>query len=306
MTNTQFRSPTQRDGDRRDDAMATESTAHTSARSSAPPSLDTHHIEQALDDLATLAGALKQSELRDQWDDTPAVGYELPPGFCLSVIIPVFNERQTIREIVGSVQALPIPVEIIVVDDHSTDGTQKALQQLDGCSDVRVVYKSHNQGKGAALRRGFELATGDVVVVQDADLEYDPRDILRLLQPIIHGEADVVYGSRFLGQPVGSSRIHRWGNGLLTLASNLTTGLRLSDMETCYKVFRRDLLADLPLSQNRYGFEPEITAKIARRGLRVRELPISYHGRTRQQGKKIGVKDAFAALYCIVRYAWFD
>lgn len=250
-------------------------------------------------------------ELCRQLDDEDFVGeanFEFPEGFVLSIVIPVYNEAETILALLSRVRALPVPKQIVLVDDHSTDGTADVLRSIDDLADVHVLLKPQNEGKGAALRSGFRHASGDVVVVQDADLEYDPRDIIPLLRPIIDGNADVVYGSRFLvdGTAVGSSWIHRLGNGLLTKASNLTTGLRLTDMETCYKVFRRELLNTIDIKQNRFGFEPEITAKIARRGWRVEEMPIRYNARRWSDGKKIGFKDLFNALYCIVRYGLKD
>ena len=231
----------------------------------------------------------------------------LPAGFRLSVVVPVYNEEATICEILARVRALPLPKEIIVVDDCSTDGTRDRLAALAPARDLRVVCKPRNEGKGAALRTGFAEATGDIVVVQDADLEYDPRDIPKLLKPILSGEADVVYGSRFLGDELQDrSFLHRFGNGLLTGASNWLTGLRLTDMETCYKAFRRDVLRGIQIQQNRFGFEPEITAKLARLGCRVLEAPITYDARGYTEGKKIGMKDAINALYCVVRYALAD
>jgi glycosyltransferase involved in cell wall biosynthesis len=205
------------------------------------------------------------------------------------------------------VAAVPLPKEIIVVDDASIDGTRQALAQIDHIPDLHIISKPHNEGKGAALRTAFRRASGDVIVVQDADLEYDPRDIVPLVRPIVEGTADVVYGSRFGagGQP-GSSRLHRAGNRLLTWASNLTTGLAITDMETCYKAFRREVLRDFEIRQNRFGFEPEVTAKIARRKHRVAEVPISYAARSYAEGKKIGVADLLNALYCIARYAVCD
>jgi glycosyltransferase involved in cell wall biosynthesis len=233
----------------------------------------------------------------------------VPEGFRLSVVIPVYNEERWIRELVRRVQAVPIPKEIILVDDCSTDGTRALLRQMEG-PDVRVFYQLQNQGKGAALREGFRHATGDVVLVQDADLEYDPAEYPRLLQPILDGRADVVFGSRFIGE---SHRVlyfwHSVANKLLTALSNMFTNLNLTDMETCYKVFRREVLKDIQLKSNRFGFEPEITAKIARRrgkGWRVYEVPISYSGRTYEEGKKIGLRDVFTAFYCIVRFRLFD
>jgi glycosyltransferase involved in cell wall biosynthesis len=235
--------------------------------------------------------------------------YPIPDGFKLSVVIPCYNEERWVRELVRRVQAVDIPKEIVIVDDCSKDRTRDILRELES-DEVRVFYQTHNQGKGAALREGFRHATGDVVLVQDADLEYDPAEYPRLLQPIIEGRADVVYGSRFRGE---SARVlyfwHYIANKMLTTLSNMFTNLNLTDMETCYKVFRREVLADIKLKSNRFGFEPEITAKIARkraRPWRVYEVPISYSGRTYEEGKKIGLKDAFTALYCIIRYRYFD
>ncbi len=231
--------------------------------------------------------------------------FPIPEGFKLSVVIPVYNEAQWIRELVRRVQAAPIPKEIIIVDDYSTDGTRAILRELEGES-VRVFYQARNQGKGAALREGFRHATGSIILVQDADLEYDPAEYPRLIQPILANQADVVYGSRFIGD---SHRVlyfwHAVANTFLTTLSNMFTNLNLTDMETCYKVFRREVLADLRLRSNRFGFEPEITAKIAKRrdpSWRIFEIPISYSGRTYEEGKKIGFRDAVSAFYCIVRY----
>jgi glycosyltransferase involved in cell wall biosynthesis len=237
--------------------------------------------------------------------------YPIPDGFKLSVVIPVYNEERWVREVVRRVQAVPIPKELVIVDDCSTDGTRAILREIEAAApNVRVILQPHNQGKGAALRTGFKHATGDVVLVQDADLEYDPAEYPRLLQPILENRADVVYGSRFRGE---SHRVlyfwHYVANKVLTLLSNMFTNLNLTDMETCYKVFRREVLQDITLRSNRFGFEPEITAKVARRRTppwRVYEVPISYSGRTYEEGKKIGLKDAFNALYCIIRYRYFD
>jgi glycosyltransferase involved in cell wall biosynthesis len=242
--------------------------------------------------------------------------YELPGEFLLSVVIPIYNEAATLRSIVERVKASPIRKEIILVDDASTDDSRKILDQLqlesnsDPDNRLLVLRQEQNQGKGAALRAGFARASGDVVLVQDADLEYNPSDYPRLLQPIVDNEADVVFGSRFLGdQP---HRVlyfrHYVGNKFLTMLSNCFTNLNLTDMETCYKVFtKRALAAVLPsLRENRFGIEPEITAKVARRGLRVFELSISYSGRTYEEGKKISWRDGANALWCILRYGIAD
>ena len=242
--------------------------------------------------------------------------YALPEDFVLSVVMPVYNERNTLPEILDRVRAVPIRKEIVLVDDCSGDGTRDLIQQYaaiqNGDQLNSIVVKLHevNQGKGAAVRTGLAAATGHVVIVQDADLEYDPAEIPRLLQPIVEGRADVVFGSRFLGdQP---HRVlyfwHYLGNKFLTLLSNCFTNLNLTDMETCYKLFTREVAQAIAprLKQNRFGFEPEITARIARRGYRVFELSISYHGRTYEQGKKIGWRDGVKALWCIVRYGLAD
>ena len=228
--------------------------------------------------------------------------YPIPEGFRISVVIPVYNEKQWIRELVRRVQEVPIPKEIILVDDCSTDGTRDTLKELQQ-ECVKVILQPKNQGKGAALRTGFQHATGDVIIVQDADLEYDPAEYPKLIQPILEGKADVVYGSRFIGE---THRVlyfwHMIGNKLLTMASNLFTNLNLTDMETCYKVFRREVLDGMVLKSDRFGFEPEFTAKIAKKNLRIYEIPISYSGRTYEEGKKIGLKDGIQAMFCIIRY----
>ncbi len=231
-----------------------------------------------------------------------------PDTMQISVVIPVYNEVSTIREIVVRVQAVDLDKEIIIVDDGSTDGTRELLQEITLSQDnVRVLYHDRNQGKGAALRTGFEGATGDIVIIQDADLEYDPREYPVLLEPILDGRADVVYGSRFLGGP---HRVlffwHYLGNKFLTLLSNALTNLNLTDMETCYKVFKREILNDIQLKSNRFGFEPEFTAKIAKRGFRIYETSISYSGRTYAEGKKIGWKDGVKAIFAILWFRFFD
>jgi len=223
----------------------------------------------------------------------------------LSVVIPVYNEAATIEEIVGRVRAVGVEKELIIVDDFSTDGTRDVLRRIESeLDDVRAYFHDRNQGKGRALRTGFEHARGDYVIIQDADLEYDPEDYAQLLGPLDSGKADAVFGSRFM-----STQEHRvlyfWhsiGNRVLTLLSNMTTDLNLSDMETCYKVFRRDLIQAIELEEDRFGFEPEITSKLAKARARIYEVGIAYHGRTYEEGKKIGMKDGFRALYCIVKY----
>ena len=223
----------------------------------------------------------------------------------LSIIIPCFNERPTIMQLIEAVRQSPvISKQLVIVDDGSTDGSRELLASLTQSSDLKILFHSQNMGKGAALRTGFAAADGDICIVQDADLEYDPQEFPLVIQPILDGKADVVYGSRFQGgRP---HRVvyfwHRVGNGFLTLMSNIFTDLNLTDMETCYKAFRREVIQSLSIRENRFGFEPEITAKISRRGLRIYEVGISYYGRTYVEGKKIGWRDGVRAIYCILKY----
>ena len=223
----------------------------------------------------------------------------------LSIVIPCYNERATVAALVDAVLASPVAdKEVIIVDDASTDGTRDLLAGPLGEKVDRVILHDSNRGKGAALRTGIAAATGDVVVIQDADLEYDPAEYPLLLDPIARGVADVVYGSRFIG--VGPHRVlyfwHRVGNGVLTLLSNMLTDLNLTDMETCYKAFRREVIQAIDIEEDRFGFEPEVTAKVARMGGRIYEVGISYHGRTYEEGKKIQWRDGVRAIYCILKY----
>ena len=226
----------------------------------------------------------------------------------LSIIIPVYNEVSTIEEIVRQVKAAPVDdKEIILVDDFSTDGTRELLEQKLTNQVDQILYQPRNFGKGYALKTGFQHATGDIVIIQDADLEYDPKEYPNIIRPIVEDKADVVYGSRFMGG--GPHRVvyywHYVGNRLLTLLSNMCTNINLTDMETCYKAFRRELIQSIEIEENRFGFEPEITAKVAKRNVRIYEIGISYYGRTYIEGKKIGWKDGVKAVWCIFKYNLF-
>jgi len=225
---------------------------------------------------------------------------------CLSVVTPIFNEAATVAEVIKTVLAQKPVQQLVIVDDCSTDGTWEKLQPL-AQSEPRIKLVRHeiNQGKGAALRTGFAHATSPIVIIQDADLEYDPAEYFRLLAPILSGKADVVFGSRFLGSPSGHRVLYYWhsvGNKMLTTFSNMVTGLNLTDMETCYKVFRSEVIQKIQIEENRFGFEPEITAKVARLKMRVYEVGVSYYGRTYVEGKKIGWRDGVRALWCILKY----
>lgn len=264
----------------------------------APPTTDTSYLDR-LDDTLTIAEeTLKNADLID----APAKESK-KTALAVSVVIPVYNERDTISEIVDRVRAADVHTEIIIVDDYSLDGTRNVLLELVKQTDVKVLFHGYNRGKGAALRTAFAEATGDVILIQDADLEYSPHDYPLLLKPLELGTANVVYGSRFLANAQQDpSRLHRFGNWLLTAFSNLLTGQQLTDMETCYKVFRRELLEKFELEQDRFGFEPEFTAKLSNIGEKIVEVPVSYNSRDYSEGKKIGVRDAINALWCIVKY----
>jgi len=269
------------------------------------PTVDQNYLQRleaaiASAEAATAVGLTVGNEV----DGSSTDQIEKRSALAVSVVIPVYNERDTIAEIVRRVQAVGVHHEIVIVDDYSLDGTRDVLLELAEQADIRVIMHGYNRGKGAALRTGFAEVEGDVVVVQDADLEYDPQDYPKLLAPIESGQTDVVYGSRFLeNAQQDPSRVHRFGNWLLTSLSNRLTGQRLTDMETCYKVIRRDVLQAIHFEQNRFGFEPEITARLSKLGKKIIEVPITYNYRSYDEGKKIGLRDGLSAIWCILRYA---
>ncbi len=224
----------------------------------------------------------------------------------LSVIMPVYNERETLSEILARVRAVDLPKEIVVVDDGSTDGTREILREEEQKGDLKVLYHRVNMGKGAAVRTGLEHATGDFIIIQDADLEYDPRDYPKLLKPLLEGEAEVVYGSRFMDFGKSMFFLQALGNRIVTMFTNLLYGTALSDMETCYKVFKAEVIKSIPLCSRRFELEPEITAKLLKRGYHIQEVPISYQGREYHQGKKLTWRDGIKALWTLIKYRFVD
>lgn len=268
-------------------------------------------FEEMLERLRDCEGLVEQELAAYRSTESPvadAQSKETERDYVVSIVIPVYNEEATVARVVSRVAALPLNSELVIVDDCSTDGTRAILERVANLPQVQVILKDKNAGKGAALRTGFNSATGDFIIVQDADLEYDPRDIPPIIEPLLRGEADIVYGSRFIGDVVhDKSFIHRLGNWVLTQSSNLFSGLKLTDMETCYKAFTREAIATVEIEQERFGIEPELTAKLARRGFRFKEVPISfYESRGYDEGKKIGIKDLFNAFWCIGRYGFSD
>ncbi len=283
------------------DQLATQEKSQSAANVGLPTSTtDISYLQRLEETLATVEETIKCAEAIET---VPPVIRRKRTALAVSVVIPVYNERDTIAEIVDRIREVGVHTEIIIVDDFSLDGTRSVLLDLAKLPDVRVLFHGYNRGKGAALRTAFAEAKGDVVLIQDADLEYNPRDYPILLRPLESGAANVVYGSRFLSNAKQDpSRLHRLGNWLLTKFSNLITGQQLTDMETCYKVFRRDLLERFNLEQDRFGFEPEFTAKLSQIGEKIVEVPVGFVSRDYSEGKKIGLPDAFNALWCIVKY----
>ncbi|QDU58673.1 glycosyltransferase family 2 protein [Aeoliella mucimassa] len=289
----------------------------TKVRSDLPGSSTDNQQREALTNettkrmLSTLEVAEAGLEALEQHDEAAAREHDAASrrrtALKVSVLIPVYNEEETIRTIVDRVLATGVANEVVIVDDASTDGTRDVLVELGQRSNVQVLLHGYNKGKGAALHTALAHARGDIVLIQDADLEYDPTDYEKLIAPIRSGEADVVYGSRFLeNAEQDPSWLHRFGNAALTWLSNATTGLRLTDMETCYKVFRKAAVRNMVLRETRFGFEPELTAKLARRKCRFLEVPIAYKSRGYDEGKKIHVRDGLRAIYCILRYWLLD
>lgn len=280
---------------------ATNHTSKTLTQPPLAPTVDETYLKRLE---ATVAEAESAVAAGVEIGNEPTTADDKQTALAVSVVIPVYNERDTIAEIVRRVQAVGVHQEIVIVDDYSMDGTREVLLELAEQSDIRVLMHGYNRGKGAALRTAFAEVEGDIVVIQDADLEYNPQDYPKLLAPIEQGQTDVVYGSRFLENAhQDPSSVHRFGNWLLTALSNTLTGQRLTDMETCYKVFRREVIQAINFQQNRFGFEPEITAKLSRMGKRIVEVPISYECRGYDEGKKIGIRDGLNAIWCILKYA---
>lgn len=278
----------------------TETLASPSSTSLPVRSPNFDSCESAIDIIAQVERQLDQLEQLVARPKAPFL-----PEYLVSIVIPVYNEEKTILPVVEAVLRLPLNVEVVIVDDGSRDGTRHRLSAIAGLEGVRVIYHAKNQGKGAALRTGLAATEGDFVVIQDADLEYDPSEIVPLLLPLANGAADVVYGSRFIaGRPSGCSRLQYWGNRFLTGLSNQTLGLQLTDMETCYKAMTRWTVDSLQLKENRFGFEPEVTARLAHMGARIKEMPVTYRPRSWKQGKKIGFGDLASALRSIFKYSW--
>jgi len=271
--------------------------------------IDDHPLDLAPYEFRLAAAENLLEEARSEDETTSGVDYPLPHDFRLSVIVPVYNEEATVAAVIGRLMRLPFRTEIAIVDDGSTDGTRDVLARLAHFCDLKIFYHPTNRGKGAAIRTALREVTGDVVVLQDADMEYDPQDLVQVIRPVVTGEADVAYGSRFLSPDAAAketSCVRRWGNQTLTCISNCLTGLHLTDMQTALKAFPRKLIQQVPLQENRFGIEPEITAKLAKRNYRIVERPVNYHAQDWSASNKITWKDGLAALWCIVRYRLCD